>query len=87
VIEPGLEIFLGFILAICGYFALTQDFAKIIGAVGIVLFLLATLVAFSNNDIGGIITNYAFFGLGNVFGAVGVAIFNGVLKPLLDRIG
>lgn len=86
VIEPGFEIFLGFIVAICGYFALTQDFARIIGALGVVFFLLASLVAISNNDIGEIIVNYVLFGVGSALGVVGAAFFNSVLKPILDRL-
>lgn len=84
-IEPGFEIFLGFIVALCGYFALTQEFAKIFGFMGVIFFLLASLVAISNNDIGEIIANYALFALGNVFGAIGATIFDKILRPILDQ--
>jgi uncharacterized membrane protein YczE len=75
-IEPGFEILFGFILAFCAYFAVTQDIAKIAGLIGVVSFFIGTFVAFSNNDISGIITNYAFFLLGTAFGGIGSAIFN-----------
>ncbi len=85
-IEPVFEIFLGFFVALCGYFALTQDFAKIFSAMGIIFFLLASLVAISNSNIGEIIANYTLFAVGNALGLVGATIFDKVLKPLLDQI-
>ena len=85
-IQPGLEILLGFVMAVCAYFAITQEFAKIMVAITIILFLIATLIAFSNNDLGGIIGNYVFFAIGNALGAVGTVIFNVILKPILQRI-
>ena len=85
-IEPGFEIFLGFILAIFSYFSLTQEIARIGTVFGIVIFVLATVVAISANDISGILINYAFFLLGAAFGAIGTAVFNGIFKPILERL-
>ncbi len=85
-IEPGFEIFLGFIVALCGYFAITQESARIFSIMGIIIFLLATLIAISNNSIGEIIANYVLFVVGNALGLVGATIFDKVLKPILDQI-
>jgi len=63
-IEPGFEIFLGFFMGISSYFALIQDIPKIMGTIVIVSFVIATLVAFSNNDLSAIIANYAYFVIG-----------------------
>lgn len=80
-IEPGFEILLGFFLAMVAYFAVTQEIAKIPGIMGIVIFIFATLIAFSNNDIGGIVMNYVYFMIGNALGCIGAIIFAFIIKP------
>ena len=63
-------------MAFCAYFAVTQDIARLAGIFGVVSFLIATLVAFSNNDVGGIVTNYAYFLVGVALGGIGSMFFN-----------
>ena len=77
-IEPGFEIIFGFIMVFCAYFAVTQEIARIAGILGAVIFLLGTFVAFSNNDIPGILTNYAYFVVGTALGVLGAAFFNSI---------
>lgn len=84
-IEPGFEILLGFLAGLFGYFALTQNFEKIITIAGIITFLIASFIAFLNNGITEVLINYVFFIIGSALGSAGVKIFETCVQPIFDR--